>query len=125
MCFRAGVCLFFSVLLSIPSAVDAAAANGQTIIVLAAASLTDVLQDIGKSYEASSGRKVAFSFAASMTLAKQIEASSGADLFVSADGESMDYLERKNLIARATRQNLLGNNLVLIAPADTRTKLTI
>jgi len=125
MCFRAAVCLFFSAFLSIPSAVDAAPANDQTITVLAAASLTDVLQDIGKSYEASSGRKVAFSFAASMTLAKQIEASSGADLFVSADADSMDYLEQKNLIARSTRQNLLGNVLVLIAPANARTSLTI
>jgi molybdate transport system substrate-binding protein len=106
-------------------AADAAPANGQSITVLAAASLTDVLEDIGKSYEASSGHKVVFSFAASMTLAKQIEASTGADLFVSADAESMDYLDQRKLIAHSTRQNLLGNSLVLVAPVDTRTAVAI
>jgi molybdate transport system substrate-binding protein len=101
------------------------AQTGRSITVLAAASLTNVMQDVGKRYETASGKKVVFSFAASMILAKQIEASAGADMFISADKESMDYLDRKNLIAKATRTNLLANRLVLVAPADSRISLSI
>ena len=104
------------------------AAQAQTedpITVLAAASLTNVMQEIGKTYQAETGKRVVFSFAGSMILAKQIEASAGADLFIAADTESMDYLDRKNLIARTTRTNLLGNSLVLIAPADSKIALRI
>jgi molybdate transport system substrate-binding protein len=96
-----------------------------TIIVLAAASLTDALQEIGRSYEAATGKHVALSFAGSMILAKQIEASSGADMFVSADSDSMDYLDAKGLIAKPTRQNIAGNSLVLIASSESRVALTI
>ncbi len=95
------------------------------ITVLAAASLTNVLQEVGKRYESASGKKVSFSFAASMILAKQIEASAGADMFISADSESMDYLEKRNLLARPTRTNLLANRLVLVAPANSRVSLAI
>src|SRR6266478_5869420 len=73
-----------------------------SVTVLAAASLTNVLQEVGKRYELGSGKKVAFSFAASMILAKQIEASAGADMFISADSQSMDYLDSRNLIVKAT-----------------------
>jgi molybdate transport system substrate-binding protein len=99
--------------------------GARPVTVLAAASLTNVLQEVGKRYESASGKKVVFSFAASMILAKQIEASAGADLFISADSESMDYLESKNLIAKATRTNLLHNRLVLVAPADSAITLSI
>jgi molybdate transport system substrate-binding protein len=104
----------------------AAQAQGRDgITVLAAASLTNVMQQIGTNYQAATGKKVVFSFAGSMILAKQIEASAGADMFISADSESMDYLQQKNLIANATRANLLGNSLVLVAPAVSRTALRI
>jgi molybdate transport system substrate-binding protein len=104
----------------------ASAQNARGITVLAAASLTNVMQDIGKRYEAdNSGKTVVFSFAASMILAKQIEASAGADMFISADSESMDYLESKNLITKATRTNLLRNRLVLVAPANSQIRLSI
>ena len=104
----------------------ALAQSARGVTVLAAASLTNVLQDVGKRYEAdNNGKTVVFSFAASMILAKQIEASAGADLFISADSESMDYLETKNLIAKSTRTNLLRNRLVLVAPADSKIRLSI
>ena len=103
----------------------ALAQGARPITVLAAASLTNALQEVGKRYESESGKKVVFSFAASMILAKQIEASAGADLFISADSESMDYLESRNLIAKATRTNLLRNRLVLITPADSAIRLAI
>jgi molybdate transport system substrate-binding protein len=103
----------------------AQAQTGAGITVLAAASLTNVMQQIGKTYQTSTGQKVVFSFAGSMILAKQIEASTGADLFISADTESMDYLDAKNLIARNTRADLVGNALVLIAPASSKISLRI
>jgi molybdate transport system substrate-binding protein len=88
------------------------------LIVFAAASLTDVLQRIGPQYTQSSGIAVKFSFAASSALAKQIESGARADVFVSADQEWMNYLNERELIKRDTRQDLLGNRLVLIAPLD-------
>ena len=105
--------------------VAVAAREADRVTVLAAASLTDALQQIGKSYETASGKRVVFSFAASMILAKQIEASAGADIFVSADADSMDYLESRGLLAKGTRTNLLGNSLVLVAPVESKLVLTI
>jgi hypothetical protein len=79
-------------------------AQAADITVFAAASLTEVLQGIGKSYEAKTHNHVVFSFAASSTLAKQIEGSSGADIFMSADTDWMDYLDSKGLIEHHTRR---------------------
>ena len=108
------------------SALDPAPAREpDSIIVFAGASLSDVMQQIGKNYEASTGKRVTFSFAGSMVLARQIEASAGVDLFISADVESMDYLDGKGLIAKNSRVDLLGNRLVLIAPAASKTALTV
>jgi molybdate transport system substrate-binding protein len=86
------------------------------ITVFAAASLAETMNRLAADYGKQSGRQVAVSLAASSVLARQIEASGGADLFVSADEEWMDYLDRKSLLAAGTRKNLLGNRLVLIAP---------
>src|SRR5690348_13649838 len=88
--------------------VSAPAQTAGSITVLAAASLSDVLPAIGKSYEAATHQRVAFSFAASMTLARQIEASAGADIFISADVQSMDYLQMRGLIAARSRRDLLA-----------------
>jgi molybdate transport system substrate-binding protein len=100
-------------------------AQAADVTVFAAASLTDALQTIGKDYQAKTGHTVVFSFAASSVLAKQIEASKGADIFVSADTDWMDYLDSRGLIAHETRKNLLGNHLVLIAPANANVSLAI
>ncbi len=92
-------------------------AQSDPLTVFAAASLKDVLEAAGKSYAASGGPEVRFSFAASSALAKQIEAGAPADLFASADLKWMDYVSDKQLIRTDTRVNLLGNALVVIAPA--------
>ena len=105
--------------------VSFAPVHAADVTVFAAASLTNVLQDIGKSYEAKTHNHIEFSFAASSALAKQIEASSGADIFMSADTEWMDYLDKKGLIDHSTRRNLLGNALVLIAPAASTEAISI
>ncbi len=91
----------------------------------AAAALTDAFQQAGAAYKQDTGHVVAFSFAASSALARQIENSSGADIFISADTDWMDYLDKRGLIARGTRVDLLGNKLVLIAPADSKSKIVI
>jgi len=101
------------------------AAIAETVTVLAAASLSDALSEIGKAYQAKTGTLPSLSFAASSTLARQIEASGGADIFVSADSYWMDYLDNRGLIAHETRKNLLGNRLVLIAPAETHVTLAV
>jgi molybdate transport system substrate-binding protein len=100
-------------------------ARAADVTVFAAASLTDALGQVGKAYEQRAKHTVAISFAASSVLAHQIEHAKGADMFVSADSDWMDYLDQRGLIARDTRRNLLGGHLVLIAPADSRLALRI
>ncbi len=95
------------------------------LTVFAAASLTDVLQQIGTAYTNSSGVPVKFSFAASSALAKQIESGAGVDVFVSADQEWMDYLAGRKLIDAASRRDVVANRLALVAPADSSLKLRI
>ncbi|MGA0563584.1 molybdate ABC transporter substrate-binding protein [Ancylobacter sp. VNQ12] len=90
----------------------------ETTTVFAAASLTNAFQDIGKLYKEKTGKDVAFSFAASSALAKQLEAGAPAAIFASADNKWMDYAEGKDLTLKATRVTPIGNSLVLIAPAD-------
>lgn len=94
-------------------------------VIFAAASLKNALDDVAKAYEAKTGHKVTISYAGSSALAKQIEQGAPADIFISADLDWMDYLANKNLIKNDTRRNLLGNTLVLVAPADSSVSLKI
>lgn len=108
----------------------AGAAHAETprqpeLLVFAAASLTNALGDISADWQKTSGVTVRLSFAASSVLARQIEAGGKADVFLSADQEWMDYLQSRGLIDQTTRRDLVGNRLVLIAPADSRTQLRI
>jgi molybdate transport system substrate-binding protein len=102
-----------------------AADPDKAITVFAAASLTNALQDLGDAFTKDTSIAVRFSFAASSALARQIENGSRADMFFSADLEWMDYLQSRNLIQAATRHEMLGNQLVLIAPLDSKIKLKI
>lgn len=97
----------------------------KALTVFAAASLTNALQDLGDAFTKDSSIPVRFSFAASSTLARQIENGSRADLFFAADLEWMDYLQARNLIQAATRHDVLGNQLVLIAPLSSKISLKI
>jgi molybdate transport system substrate-binding protein len=107
------------------SVVAPAGGAAAPVTVYAAASLAEALEAIGAAYRARGGGAVRFSFAASSQLARQIEAGADADLFISADEQWMDYLEARGLVARASRRSLLGNRLVLVAPADSKLVLTI
>ncbi len=95
------------------------------LTVFAAASLTDVLQELGNQYTHESGQKVEFSFAATSMLARQVESGARADVFFSADQEWMDYLDQRGLIQRSSRHNLVGNRLVLVGGADSAIQLKI
>jgi molybdate transport system substrate-binding protein len=90
------------------------------ILVSAAASLTDVLNTISKSYQAKSKNTVRFNFGPSSGLARQIEEGAPADVFFAADLSQMDALDKKGLLERGTRKNLLSNQLVIIVPADSK-----
>jgi len=95
------------------------------VTVFAAASLSNALAAAGQVYAANGHDRPAFSFAASSALARQIEASAGADIFISADRDWMDYLDKKGLLVPGSRTVLLGNRLVLIAPSQSATELEI
>lgn len=98
--------------------IQAASARAETITVFAAASLKETLEAAGKLFSEKSGTEVRFAFASTSMLAKQIEAGAPADLFASADLKWMDYLDEKKLIVHETRINLLGNELVIVAPQN-------
>jgi len=106
-----------------------AAAGGaqaaDTVLVFAAASLKNALDEVGKAYDAARGTTTQFSYGASSALARQIEQGAPADLFISADTDWMDYVAGKRLIVTASRRNLLTNHLALIAPASSRVTLRI
>jgi molybdate transport system substrate-binding protein len=104
---------------------SAAYAQGRDLLVFGAASLKNALDDADAQYQRDAGHKVVVSYGASSALAKQIENGAPADIFISADLDWMDYVAEHKLIKPETRFNLLGNKLVLIAPADSRINLTI
>jgi molybdate transport system substrate-binding protein len=95
-----------------------AVAQGKDVVIFAAASLKNALDDIAGQWQRETGKKVVVSYAASNTLIKQIEQGAPADIFISADLDWMDYGQQKDLIKPDSRSNLLGNRLVLIAPKD-------
>jgi molybdate transport system substrate-binding protein len=103
----------------------AEAVDKPAIVIFAAASLTNVLQDLGDAFTKQTSVPVKFSFAASSALARQIESGAPADVFFSADLDWMDYLQKRNLIQPASRRDVLGNRLVLIAPSDSAMELKI
>lgn len=102
----------------------AGAAQAAPVTVFAAASLKNALDEVGVQY-AKSGGDARFSYAASSAIARQIEQGAPADIYVSADSDWMNYLADRKLIVASSRKDLLTNNLVLIAPADSKVALKI
>ena len=97
------------------------AAPQPEILVFAAASLTESLQEIGMAYEAKTGTKVVYSFGPSSDLQRQISAGAPADVFFSADTPKMDTLEKAGLVRKADRREFLSNVLVVVVPANSPT----
>jgi len=100
-------------------------ARADTVTVFAAASLKEALEAAARSFESASGHRVTVAYGASNALARQIESGAPADLFISADTDWIDYVEGRNLVAPGTRRNLLGNDLVLVAPAGSKVRLEL
>jgi molybdate transport system substrate-binding protein len=100
-------------------------ARAQELTVFAAASLTDAMKAISVQWVQAGHQPLRLSFGASSTLARQIEQGAPANLFASADERWMDYLAERKLIAADTRKDLLGNDLVLIVPANKPRHVTI
>jgi molybdate transport system substrate-binding protein len=94
------------------------AAPAATITVFAAASLTDGLKEIAGNYQAKTGDKIEFNFAASSVLERQIEEGAPADIFFSADEAKMNALDKKGLVEKKTRRSRLSNLLVIVVTAD-------
>ena len=111
--------------LALCAAIASAADTHQPVLVFAAASLTDALNEIGTGFTKETGVEIKPAYAASSALAKQVEAGAPAEVFFSADEDWMDYLEKKQLLAPGTRRDLLANKLVLVAPADSTAKVNI
>jgi molybdate transport system substrate-binding protein len=117
--------LSFALLFASIVSVAPACAQGRDVLVFAAASLKNALDDNAAQWQRETGKKVVTSYAASNTLIKQIEQGAPADIFISADLDWMDYGQQKNLIKPDTRVNLLGNRIVLVAPKDSTVSVNI
>jgi molybdate transport system substrate-binding protein len=100
-----------------------APARADNLTIFAAASLKNALDEVQADWKKTGGAATVGSYASSSTLAKQIEQGAPADVFISADAQWMDYLDKKSLIQPA--HDLLGNRLVLIAGKDSMVKIDI
>lgn len=112
-------------LLLLIAMVHPAAAQRRGPIVLAAASLQESMTAAADAFARTGHSRPVLSFAGSSALARQVLAGAPADLFVSADREWMDAVDRQGLLARGTRADLVGNRLVLIAPANRATRVAL
>ena len=108
------------IVLALALVVASAAQAQDRLLVFAAASLKNALDEASSAY---ARNRVIVSYGASSTLAKQIENGAPAEIFISADRDWMAYLERRGLVAAGTRRDLLGNRLVLVAPRAQPVKL--
>ncbi|HET7795648.1 MAG TPA: molybdate ABC transporter substrate-binding protein [Rhizobacter sp.] len=101
------------------------AAQAADLTVSAAASLNNAFKELGTAYEAQNpGTKVLFNFAASDALLAQIAKGAPADVFASADQETMDKAQAQKLLATGTRTNFASNTLVLAVPIDSKLQFT-
>jgi molybdate transport system substrate-binding protein len=106
-------------------ALAAGFAHAGDLHVSAAASLTNAFRDIAEGYEARhAGTKVLLNFGASGALLQQMAKGAPADVFASADMETMDLARKQGLVANGERRNFARNSLVVIVPRDSRQHLT-
>ncbi|NDJ22233.1 molybdate ABC transporter substrate-binding protein [Nostoc sp. B(2019)] len=95
------------------------AQSNTSILVSAAASMKDALEEIKPVYQQSKPNvNISYNFGASGALQQQIEQGAPVDIFISAAKKQMDALEEKGLLVAGTRANLANNRLVLIVPND-------
>ena len=102
-----------------------AEAQGKDVVILAAASLKNALDDASAAWTKQTGKSTKISYAASSALARQVEAGIPADIFISADVPWMNHVAERNLIKAPSRSDFLGNQIVLIAAKDSKIDLKI
>ena len=120
---RRALCAVMAAVLS--TSVAPAWAQSKDVVVLAAASLKNALDDASAAWTKQTGKAARIAYAGSPALARQIEAGAPADLFISADVPWMDYVAEWKLIKPASRSDFLGNEIVLIAGKDSKVALKI
>jgi molybdate transport system substrate-binding protein len=104
---------------------DGASAQSRDVVVFAAASLKNALDEAAAAWMRDTGKRAVVSYAASNALARQIEAGAPADVFFSADLDWMDYAASEGLIRPESRVSLLGNSLVLVAPKNSSVRVEL
>ncbi|MGO8954389.1 MAG: molybdate ABC transporter substrate-binding protein [Rhodomicrobium sp.] len=122
--FLAGA-LVFAISTCHPGAFAQDSASGAPVIIFAAASLKNALDGVSAAWQKETGNSAKISYAASSTLAKQIEQDAPAQIFISADEDWMNYVDGKGLMKPETRSDLLGNKLVLVAPKESTVALDL
>lgn len=105
-----------------------ASGDPEEIIVFAAASMTETLNQLKESYEKAHNVKITYSFDSSGTLKTQIQEGAACDIFISAGQKQMNQLDITadnavntdglDFIASDTRINLLENKVVLVTSAS-------
>lgn len=122
---RASGWLALAAAVAMLAAPDTTRAQSSDVLIFAAASLRNVIDDLAAACKHATGVSYKASYAASSTLAKQINEGAPADIFISADLEWMDDVATHKMIQLDTRINLLGNDLVLVAPKASPVSLKI
>lgn len=100
-------------------------ARSRDVVVLAAASLMNALDEASAAWTRETGKTAKISYAGSAALARQIEAGIPADVFIPADTWWMDHVAERKLIRAPSRTDFLGNGIVLIAPRESKVELSI
>jgi len=100
-------------------------ATAGEVLVFAASSLTNALDEVAEAWTAETGHTAVMSYAGSSALARQIHGGAPADLFISASAEWMDAVEASGDLRDGTRRDILGNRLVLIAHGRDAAPVTI
>ncbi len=96
----------------------------KTLLVATAASLTEAFTEIGEAFDQASGTETTFTFDASGTLQKQIEAGSPVDVFVSASPIQVNNLLEQDLVDQVSVTTFASNEMVLAVPADSKLGIT-
>lgn len=98
---------------------------GARLLVFAAASQKDVLEEIGRLYETQCGCEIAFSFAATSTLARQVDAGAKADVLISASEDWADWLAVRGNAAVQERRVIASNQLVIASSLASRDSFNV
>ncbi len=111
--------LIAAFLITVAAGAASVAHAAEKVTVFAAASMKDVIEEAARQMKARDGTEVVASFASSSVLAKQIEQGAPAQIFISADLDWMDYVEKAGAIDKASRKVIAGNALVIATQKET------